>query len=97
MILTTNNNSIDKAVSLFIATYLNNRPRSKFSYLTFTQQKIIASKYCRFVFCCGQLKSQGKLTETEIRVLNTKAEKALNQCNVNDVNKLANKVVSLLK
>lgn len=88
--------NIDRAVMTFISTYLNDRPLSKFSYLTFTQQKTIASKYCRFVFCCSNLERQGKLTLTEISVLNTKAEKALHQCNVNEVNKLANKVVGLL-
>lgn len=89
-------NSIDSSVGAFISKYQSEKPRAKFNKLSYEKQKVIASKYCRFVWASSILHQKGVITLADIKGFNAQAENALKQCNIKKLGKVANKVCSLL-
>lgn len=89
-------NSIDSSVSAFISKYQSEKPRAKFHSLSSGKQKVIASKYCRFVWASSVLHQRGLITLADVKGFNALAENALKQCNVKKLGKVANRVCSLL-
>ena len=89
-------NSIDSSVSAFISKYQSEKPNSKFSNLPYSKQRVLASKYCRFVWASGVLHQKGVITLADVKGFNAQAENALKQCNVKKLGKVANRVCSLL-